>query len=196
VPTWRQTQKANRRTELLERAAGLFAERGYAGVTTSDIGEAAGMTGPALYRHFSSKEAILAELLGEASERLLQGTRDILSGDRRRDVTALRRLIAFHVEFATSAPDVIRIQDRELAALPAVANHRVRRLQREYVQVWDGVLAGVRPEMSAPERQTRLLATFGLLNSTPHSGADADAAAILARMAEDALLGTRGARSS
>ena len=189
--TWRETQKANRRARLLESAAALFAERGFAAVTTVELGEAVGMSGPALYKHFASKDAILAELLVDASERLLEGCRSILATSSRPPVDRLAELIEFHIGFAVAAPDIIRIQDRELAGLPPQINQRVRTLQRTYVSEWDAVLAAARPELPAAERLTRLLATFGMLNSTPHSAASAgDAAAgILAAMAHRALLG-------
>ncbi len=103
----------------------------------------------------------------------------------------LERLVAFHIDFATSDPDVIRIQDRELAQLPDDVNRRVRTLQRRYVQLWDDVLTRARPGLSPSERQVRLLGTFGLLNSTPYSAPASDdgAGAVLASMALRALRG-------
>lgn len=188
--TWRATQKANRRASLLRAAAALFADRGFAAVSTVELGEAVGMSGPALYNYFPSKEALLAEVLIDASQRLLDGGRALVAeGGAPGEVLA--RLVRFHLDFATADPDTIRIQDRELAQLPPEANHRVRGLQRQYVHEWDAVLAALRPELDADERQTRLLGTFGLLNSTPHS-ADASgdrAAGILAAMALRALVG-------
>lgn len=171
-------------------AARLFAERGFAAVSTADLGEAVGMSGPALYRHFASKEALLCALLVDASERLLEGGR-ALAAAAADPGTALEALIAFHVEFATSDADVIRVQDRELANLPGDAGRQVRRLQRAYVQEWDALLAALRPELGAAERQVRLLGVFGLLNSTPHSAPPAAgrAGGILAAMAQRALLG-------
>ena len=47
--TWRATQKANRRAALMRASARLFAERGYKAVSTVELGEAVGMSGPALY---------------------------------------------------------------------------------------------------------------------------------------------------
>jgi AcrR family transcriptional regulator len=190
VTTWRATQKANRRAELMSSAARLFAERGFAAVSTADLGDAVGMSGPALYRHFASKEALLCDLLLDASERLLEGGRALTaSGGDAREV--FEALIAFHLEFATADADVIRVQDRELANLPAEVNQRVRRLQREYVREWVGPLAVLRPDLDDDERETRLLAAFGLLNSTPHSAAPSGdrAGGILAGMARRALLG-------
>lgn len=192
--TWRATQKANRRDALMESAARLFAARGFAAVSTAELGEAVGMSGPALYKHFPSKDALLAEILRDASERLLAGCRAILAEGARPDIT-LERLVRFHLDFATSDPDVIRIQDRELPSLSPEDNQTVRRLQREYVQLWDGVLAVLCPALDDGERQVRLLGTFGLLNSTPHSATGTgrqprpDPGEVLAGMAQRALLG-------
>ncbi len=174
----------------MQSSARLFAERGFAAVSTVELGEAVGMSGPALYNYFPSKETLLGELLLDASRRLLEGCRDILTYPGTA-AEVLSRLIVFHLEFATSDPDIIRIQDRELAHLPAETNHQVRALQRQYVQEWDQVLAAVRPDLSVDERQSRLLGTFGLLNSTPHSAAPSGghAGEILAEMATRALTG-------
>ncbi|NUL45511.1 TetR/AcrR family transcriptional regulator [Cellulosimicrobium funkei] len=195
--TWRATQKAHRRAALMESAARLFAERGFAAVSTAELGEAVGMSGPALYKHFPSKDALLAEILVDASERLLDGCRTILAEDSSEEARGdaadtLMRLIRFHLEFATTDPDVIRIQDRELPSLAPEDNQEVRRLQREYVQLWDGVLARLDPAMRDGERQVRLLGTFGLLNSTPHSAPDSTedpAGVVLAGMAYRSLAG-------
>src|SRR5262245_44328344 len=66
---------AARREQLLAAAARLMADRGYHGVSINDIGAATGVSGPAVYKHFPSKQAILTELLVGISERLLaEGT--------------------------------------------------------------------------------------------------------------------------
>ena len=88
---------SKRRQELLSIAAELFAARGFANVTVDEIGDAAGVSGPALYHHFSGKEALLGEMLIDISEYLLDGGRAVVAagGD---DV--LERLVRFHAEFA------------------------------------------------------------------------------------------------
>ncbi len=77
--TARDRAKADRRASLLAAAARLFAERGFDGVTLGDIGEAAGVSGPAVYRHVSSKQALLGAILVDVSERLLAGGRRVAS---------------------------------------------------------------------------------------------------------------------
>src|SRR5262245_19629078 len=53
--------------EILERAAELFAERGFAGTTVQDIADALGMSRPALYYYVKSKEVILEQLVENLS---------------------------------------------------------------------------------------------------------------------------------
>ena len=68
-----QPAKSDRRLQLLAAAERLFAERGFLAVRLEDIGAAAGVSGPAIYRHFPNKEALLVELLVGISTRLLAG---------------------------------------------------------------------------------------------------------------------------
>lgn len=157
-----------RRSQIVTTAARLFAEHGFHGVSVADLGTACGISGPALYRHFSSKDAILAEMLVGISERLLtEGRRR--AGAATRPADALHALIGWHVEFALEHRDLIVVQDRDWSALPAGAREQVRTLQREYVEVWVDVLARTRPEWDRPTAQAAAHATFGLINSTPHS---------------------------
>jgi AcrR family transcriptional regulator len=60
----------DRRTQILETAAELFAKHGYHGVSINDLGAACGISGPALYKHFRGKQAILSEMLLSISEEL------------------------------------------------------------------------------------------------------------------------------
>ncbi|HEY4224869.1 MAG TPA: TetR/AcrR family transcriptional regulator [Pseudolysinimonas sp.] len=166
--TWRATEKAQRREKYLAAAGHLFAERGYRAVSIEELGAAVGVSGPALYRHFPSKEAMLVELLLDSSERLMAGFEATVA-EERPDLETLRSLIAFHVDFALSERDVIRIQDRELANLPAETTHRVREVQRRYIQGWQRIVARLRPELADPELEVRMHAVFGVLNSTPHN---------------------------
>lgn len=168
-PTNRRSRlKSDRRTQLLAAAERLFAQRGYLAVRLEDIGAAAGVSGPAIYRHFPNKEALLVELLVGISTRLLAGARAVeASGRSPQEV--LDGLVDFHLDFALGEPDLIRIQDRDLAHLPAAAQRQVRSAQRQYVEVWVSVLCALRPGLAEADARLMAHAAFGLLNSTPHS---------------------------
>ena len=166
--TERGRLKADRRAAILRSAATLFAERGYAGVTIEDLGAAVGVSGPAVYRHFPGKAAVLAAILEGASRSLLEGAEGVLR-DAPDAAAALRSLIRFHVDFALGEADVIVVQDRELEQLDRGARHDVRSLQRRYVEHWVDTLSRLRPDRAETELRFRAHAAFGLLNSTPHS---------------------------
>lgn len=166
--TQRGKAKENRRQALLSAAASLFAANGFNRVSLEDLGAAAGVSGPAVYRHFSGKQAVLADLLLTVSQDLLDGGRQV--ADSTADpLAALRSLVEFQVDFALGKPDVIRVQDRDFPNLSEQDQLAVRTLQRSYVEVWVGILAKVHPAIDPAELRMRAHATFGLINSTPHS---------------------------
>ena len=159
---------SNRRQQLLDIAADLFAQRGFHGVSVTDLGAAAGISGPALYKHFSSKDAILAEMLVSISDTLLTvGTQRAEAADDARG--ALHALVDWHVDFALTHRALIVVQDRDWSSLPDEAREQVRRTQRDYVRLWAGLLQQVHPDLPDAAARATAHATFGLINSTPHS---------------------------
>jgi len=180
---------SSRREQILDMAADLFAQRGFHGVSIDDLGAAVGVSGPALYRHFSSKDAVLGELLVGISERLLaEGQRrSSAAGDA---AAALEQLIAWHVEFALDNPALITVQGRDLSSLAEGDRLRVRRLQRLYVELWVEIVQRLSPGTEEATARAAAHAVFGLINSTPHSArlGRAAMAGLLERMAMAALV--------
>jgi AcrR family transcriptional regulator len=157
-----------RRSQILDVAARLFAQRGFHGVSVGDIGKAVGISGPALYKHFDSKDAVLAEMLVAISERLLTEGQERAARADGPDA-ALMALVDWHVEFALAQPSLIVVQDRDWQSLPEEAREKVRSLQREYVDLWAAQLRRRDPGLAPDRARAMAHATFGLINSTPHS---------------------------
>ncbi|GAA1436267.1 TetR/AcrR family transcriptional regulator [Mycobacterium cookii] len=158
-----------RRQQILDIAADLFAERGFHGVSVAELGSACGISGPALYKHFDSKDAMLAEMLVSISETLLaEGRSRVASADGPRE--ALEALVEWHIQFAIEHRALIVVQDRDWSNLPDEARERVRALQRAYVDVWATQVRRFHTGLSPEASRTRAHVLFGLLNSTPHSG--------------------------
>ena len=158
-----------RRQQILDIAADLFAQRGFHGVSVADLGAACGISGPALYKHFPSKDAVLAEMLVSISEELLS------VGRRRAEaagtpVGAVEALIEWHIEFALAHRALIVVQDRDWSSLADDAREQVRTLQREYVDVWAAELRRVHDGLTLDRARAMAHVAFGLINSTPHSG--------------------------
>src|SRR5215469_7577584 len=137
-----------RRGEILDAAAILFAGRGFHGVSIDDLGAAVGLSGPAIYRHFAGKEDVLAQMLLRISRHLHdEGTRCVTAAPDAR--AALEALLRSHAAFSLSQPALIVVHGRELANVPEPARRQIRRLQRLYVEEWVGVLSELMP--AAPQ---------------------------------------------
>ena len=182
------TETQTRRQQLLDTAAELFAARGFHGVSVADLGAACGISGPALYKHFDSKQAMLAEMLVSISEELLDvGRQRVAAADG--SAAALAALVDWHVDFALRHRPLIVVQDRDWESLPADARERVRSLQREYVDLWAAQLRDLDGERDLDTARAMAHAAFGLINSTPHSGLlpDEQMRGVLTTMALGAL---------
>jgi len=159
----------SRRDQILATAAELFAARGFHGVSVADLGAACGISGPALYKHFVSKDAVLAEMLVSISEELLGVGRERVAAAPDAGA-ALAALVDWHVDFALRHRPLIVVQDRDWQSLPVEARERVRALQREYVDLWAAQLRRIHPDLDLDPARAMAHAAFGLINSTPHSG--------------------------
>lgn len=69
TPRARMTGK-QRREQLIGVARSVFAERGYAGATITQIADCAGVTKPVVYQHFGGKEGLYAVVVDREVETL------------------------------------------------------------------------------------------------------------------------------
>ena len=184
------TAAAPRREVLLASAAELFAARGFHDVGIDDIGAAAGISGPGVYRHFASKAALLEALCDRGISSMLAGAESI-PASHPDPAQALRALVDLHVDFAVERRALIGVWAREQRALSPDVRRSLRRKQRAYEQPWRTVLAPLREDLSEAEVAAAVTATLTMLNATavidPAVPADR-LRALLARMAWAALV--------
>jgi AcrR family transcriptional regulator len=132
-----------RRQQLLGIAGEMFSRRGFAGTGVDEIGEAAGVTGPALYRHFANKQAILDAVVVDGMERLMKSAQAAACPDPSR---CLDRLIDVRLDFAFG-PDryafVIRRNERD--NLSPAATRRLAAMEEIYFADWLRLVASMRP---------------------------------------------------
>lgn len=186
-----------RREQLLEAAATLFAERGFHAVGIDDIGAAAGISGPGVYRHFASKQALLESLCDRAMTRMLQGARSISASGR--DARAsLEALVDLHVLFAVEERALIGVWVREMGALSDDVRRSLRRRMRAYEQPWQQVLGQLRDDLDPAEVAVVTGATLAMLNATAFTTSPLPPdrlAALLRRTALVALLARSAPRT-
>lgn len=95
---------------LLEAAARVFVEHGYAKATTNRIAAAAGVSVGSLYQYFPSKDALAVELLRRYREGLVALVTSRLAGvDRRSFPETVRRLLGELVRAENINPALHRV---------------------------------------------------------------------------------------
>ena len=180
-----------RRELLLAAAADLFAAKGYHAVGIDDIGAAAGITGPGVYRHFAGKQALLEALCDRAMGRMLDGARRTRA-QHDDPAQALQALVDLHVAFAVDERALLGVWVREQRALSDDVRRSLRRRQRAYEQVWRGPAAALRSELSPQEAAVVVVAALALLNATAVADVDVPAERLKALLRRTALAALTG----
>ncbi|GAA0493170.1 TetR family transcriptional regulator [Paractinoplanes deccanensis] len=157
----RRLPAATAREEILDAAAELFAQRGYAATSTRLIAEAVGIRQASLYYHFANKEQILAELL-EATVRPSLTYAEELSTQDLDPAAALQELVRYDVGVLLGARWNIGI----LYALPEIATEPFTRFRQEREQLrhaYRHLAAAASPGAANPDLTGDLV--FGLVES-------------------------------
>jgi AcrR family transcriptional regulator len=176
--------RSSRRQTLIKVAGELFHERAFDAVTTEMIGARAGVTGPALYRHFPSKQALLIAVLEDPLNDLLAHARTTAAEvtDPRK---ALESMIDYHVAGSLqNVPSTLVFLKNE-HNVPEDDRHRMRRMMRLYAEEWSGLLERLRPDLSDAQNRVLTHAVFSMINSVPqfNSGLDPESVATTIRTA-------------
>jgi len=158
--------RTSRREVLLAAAARLFTVRGFQAVGIEEIGAAAGVSGPGVYRHFDSKQDLLAAVLNRAAEWLgVSMSRALASASDVRH--ALDLVLESYVDFGYHHPDLLRTLVGEVGNLPPEQAEQYRRAQTDYYAEWANLLNAVRPELSAAEARTLVWGAVSIVNDLP-----------------------------
>lgn len=161
----RAAAKEQRRVELLRAAASIMADKGFHGTRLEEVGEAVGISGPGVYRHFSGKAEILTELMTGISEYMLSEAQGIVEGlvDPRERLVVL---IDFQVDFALSRPELIRLHNRELFRMGEEGRGRVRSVQGRYLKLLAESLAQMDPRYKGEAGRITAQLLVGMINSS------------------------------
>lgn len=114
---------AQRKVQLLDTAARVFATHGYTGTTTAELAKAAGISEPIIYRHFKSKKDLFIELIERTSLDTVRAWESELKGvsdPAERLVKIIRSnpmvLPQGHLRYRVIVQAMTEIQDAEVRA--------------------------------------------------------------------------------
>ena len=120
----RQARSQATVTAILDAAARVLVERGYAATNTNVVAELAGVSEGSLYQYFPNKDALITALqqrhvrqMNEAAERVLALADDVDFA------TALNRAIGALVEAHLVEAGLHRVLERQLAGMETLDDH-------------------------------------------------------------------------
>jgi AcrR family transcriptional regulator len=146
--------KDQRRAQLLDAATTVFTLRGYHAAAMDDIAEAAGVSKPVLYQHFSSKLELYLALLDRSCERLVEIVAEALAStdDNAERVTAA---VGAFYDFVSSASGEFRfVFESDLTGDNTVQ----KRLWRVNNDIADAIAEVIAADTALPAAEAKLLA--------------------------------------
>ena len=164
MSTAAEGSRTPRQKELIAIATRLFARHGYHAVGINEISGELGLTGPAFYRHYPSKEALLIACLDDAITGHLEAVVDVVRSISD-PLDALEAIIANHVDFVFDQTENIQTWRTEFRSLPEADRHRLRYLQRLYTEEWVRIVRQLRTDLDIEQVRTMCQGAIALIQS-------------------------------
>ncbi len=195
APQPRAKRRPYRREQILAAAVELFREKGYHATGIDEIGAASGITGPAIYRHFSGKEDILEALLLEVHSTKIAQAREILAAASSPE-EGLAALVALYVDWVLENPALGFVGIYERRTLRGDTRRALLLAERQHTEQWIHALQAVRPELTVGQGRVAVHAATGLaVSAASYRGRVANdvARVLIAEMMLAAMMALPGA---
>ena len=166
-----RTQAADyeqRRAAIIDRAADLYAARGFLGASIADLAKACNTSKSLLYHYYASKEDLLFDMMESHVQSLLRAAEEVANQPlpARKKLAALTRaLMALYVGAAARHKVLLY----ELVNLPPARRRKIVGQQRRLIAIVEDILTELRPELAKKPALKRPAAMlyFGMINWTP-----------------------------
>lgn len=138
APSQATSKSALTRERIINAAAQVLAERGYAGTKLSDIAERAELKAGSLYYHFADRDDLVDSVLRRGVDESYRRVKEALKA-LDNDATHVQRLetaIDAHLHSILQFGDVTSASLQLLRQLPPELQPRYRREQQRYGAVW------------------------------------------------------------
>lgn len=152
---------------ILDVAAALFAERGYAGCKLEDVAERCGVSKSMLYHYFKKKEDILFTIHQTHVQRLIDKFEEFETEDKvdDEDINArFLRLVQFYLENSSNARAKHVVALHDIRYLTEKQKRAQVALEREMIDILARILAGLGVEMEEENYRVYALLFVGTMN--------------------------------
>lgn len=152
---------------MIDSTAALFAERGFAAASIGDIAQACNCSKSRLYHYFENKEDILAKMLIEHIDTLLEGCHEALR-NHADPVERFRVLVRFFMEIYAVSSNKHVVLLTCIRFLPDDVRQSVLRKERELVSFIRDIVARIRPDFARDGQLSHIdtMLFFGMINWT------------------------------
>ena len=122
-----------RKDQIFSVGARLFAQKGYERATLQEVADLLGLTKPALYYYYASKQELLFEIMSFVMERVLSDIREIASSDASA-LDQLAALIRRYIGFFAAHPHELALMSIQVDILRPDLRDQILEKQREYLR--------------------------------------------------------------
>lgn len=154
-----------RRQEILDAAAAMFAEQGFDGTSIADIARRCGGSKALLYHYYQSKDALLFDMLHSHCRLLAETATKALKKEEQPE-GQLHQLVRALMHLYMNSRDKHVVLLNDLHCLPADKQKQIRDLERRVLAVIKDLLKKLRPDLPAPVLTSLTMYLMGAINWT------------------------------
>jgi AcrR family transcriptional regulator len=156
----------DREQQILQQALRLFSQTGYHGTSLQEIADELGITRPAFYYYFKSKDDLLWRLIGSLGDHLLEEVRPVVN-EAVTPLEKLHKLLVAHTRTILDNPDAFKIYFTERHLVGPQRDRQLRRGEEQYISLYERVIAEAQADGVVRQADPHLLALVvtGLANS-------------------------------
>lgn len=161
-----EVRYAAQQTKILQEAARIFREKGYAGTTMDDVAAALGQTKAAVYYYYGSKEDILLEICERAVDVALERLEEIVAAEGPPAMEKVGQVVETHMATMSANLDAFSVFFREAELTNSDRSRRIRSKQRDFSKrlealIEEGIESG---EFRVVDVRLTTLAILGMCN--------------------------------
>lgn len=157
-----------KRETITDAAASLFASKGFAGASVSDLAARCEVSKSLIYHYYPSKEAVLYGVMSKHVDDLLDAIADFEDsvGDAQTAEKVLGDMARALLEAYAGAAEAQKVLLYELSYLPAEQQQEIVQKERQIVATFENCLAVAKPEFAKTKGllRTKVMLFFGMIN--------------------------------
>lgn len=131
--------KEDRKDQIFALGAHLFAEKGYERTSLQEVADALGVTKPALYYYYRSKEELLFEIMSFVMDRVLADLEAAVAVSPD-PVEKMREFVRRYVRFFAAHPHELTLMSTAVPSLGPDRREVIDRRQRRYMDLLRGIV--------------------------------------------------------